>query len=1212
MTKQCNTSRGRTATPSFLPTKQRNQAASAGTIGQAIRFILMCVLAVLSSMSLQGQTSNGSISGNVLDPLGAGIAGATVKVTKTDTGEVQTRQSNASGSYRVDTLRPGQYTVAVESPGFKSATVTNVVVAISSTTAQDVRLDIGSATEAVTVSTAGAALQTESSDVGTSVGPRLVRDLPLSVGSGEMRSVIDFIFLAPGVSGGENVNKISGGQATGSTVQVDGGTVDSVTGANFDVAGYTPSVEAVQEFTILQAGYPAQYGRTTGGITNLGTLSGTDQYHGKFYDLFHNTALNANTWFNNLYASQNPSQASLYRRPVDIKNEYGLTFGGPVIIPHVYNGRKRTFGFFSWGQYRQNQGNTAVSSVPTVANRNGDFSATLTNTVIGTNPCDGSPIYQGEIFDPAKTRQVGGVYCRSPFAYGGALNHIDPARFSTVAKNVLSYMPLPQNNALTNNYAFPNSHPILITSETIRIDHTFSDRDKIFGSYNPHQFSSTDAGRVIPGPASPPIVLNQTTFLHDAHIGYDHAFSPRTLNHAVLSLYRYTNFPVSPASLDNVNYSAKLGLGSNLGGTLFPTFGWGENYISLGSWLQYRDYQNHLELADSLTHSFGKHTLTIGGDVRWAQFTRNFQLFQSGNYGFGRGETAGTNNLTTQSGNGFASFLLGQVGGANASVEAVVPQWLQHYQAVYLQDDYKPIPNLTLNIGLRYDVDLPFSVRHGNINNWNLTLPDTNLGIKGGLVFSGNGPGRSGLSSRLADTYYKDIAPRLGFAYSPKMFEGKTVLRGNYGIIYGAIPMNIPANGDPGFSNNPNFTDSLGAGGFTAPFTLDSGFPSFVKGVNTDPFQLDNTGGSPFYTARSFGRPAMVQNYALEVQQELPHSVLMSLTYTGNRATHLSSNLLCLNCLPQQYYGLGSRLSQTFSPTQTTLSGYRTPYASFTGTLAQGLQPFPQIGGINNYNENLGQSSYNALYAKLQRNFSNGFSLLLSYTWSKTLTDADTTLIGQLPGGAQNPFDFRGEKSVSALDFPNVFAASYIYELPFGRGKYFLNHGGVMNTIAGGWEIGGINHLQSGSPANFGCATGLPGNSPCFRFSLQPGAQIYSPAKLSGRFNPLTDTYFNPAAFIDPNSNSRISAGGGYQYGTLPRNVSAIRFPTSPDSDFSLIKRTEIKDSLNVELRVELFNAFNQHRLGAPNQSPNTTSFGQITGTQNGPRTGQLTLRINY
>jgi hypothetical protein len=208
--------------------------------------------------------------------------------------------------------------------------------------------------------------------------------------------------------------------------------------------------------------------------------------------------------------------------------------------------------------------------------------------------------------------------------------------------------------------------------------------------------------------------------------------------------------------------------------------------------------------------------------------------------------------------------------------------------------------------------------------------------------------------------------------------------------------------------------------------------------------------------------------------------------------------------------------------------------------LAQALQPFPQIGPISTANENAGQSSYNALYAKLQRSFSNGLSLLASYSWSKTLTDADTTLIGQLAGGSQNPFNLREEKAISALDYPNVFALSYVYELPFGKNKAFLNGGGVMNAVVGGWEIGGLHHAQSGSPANFGCATGLPGDSPCFRFSLNPGVTVYSAAKLSGHFNPLTDVYLNVAAFTDPNNNARIAAGGGYQYGTLPRNVGSI------------------------------------------------------------------------
>jgi hypothetical protein len=1181
--------------------------------GVVVAHVAMTILAVMIvAQPLFAQTSTGSISGNVLDPQGHPIAGAAVRVTNVETGEVQARQSSSAGSYRVDSLNPGKYSVSVEAMGFKSYKADNVTVIISSTTAQDIQLEVGSATQSITVTASGATLETESSDIGTSVGPQLVDELPLSVGSGEMRSVIDFIFLVPGVVGGENVNKIAGGQATGSTVQVDGGSIDTVTGANFDSAGYTPSVDAVQEFTILQSGYPAQYGRTTGGIVNFGTLSGTNQFHGKFYDLFHNTALNANSWWNNLEAGANPSEASLFKRSVDMKNEYGFTVGGPVLLPHVYNGRNRTFFFYSWEQYRQNFGAVRISTVPTAANLSGDFSATLTSNVVATNPCNGQPIYQGEIFDPATTTNVGGVYCRNPFDYNGHLNQINPAQFSKVAQNILSYMPAPQNNSLTNNYAFRNTYPIHITSETIRIDHSFSDKDKIFGSYNPHHFQQVNQGQTIPGPGSPFLDLTQATFLHDAHLGYDHAFSQATFNHLVLSVFRFTNFPEAPAVFNGIDYSKTLGLGSNLGGNLFPSFNWGENYNGMGSWLDYKDYQNHVEIADNFLHTVGKHTFNVGADVRYQQFTRNFMLFYSGDYSFSRNETAGTNLFTTQSGNGFASFLLGQVSNANASVPAVVPQRRQEYVGLYIQDDFKPMPNLTLNLGLRYDVDVPFSEHYGNVNNWDPTLPDTNLGIPGGLVFSGTGTGRSGLSSRLANTYYKDFGPRLGFAWSPKTLGGKSVLRGNYGIIYGAFPMNFPINGEPGFSNNPNFTDSLETGGFTAPFTLDAGFPSFPKGVITDPFQLDNTGSAPFYTARSYGRPAMVQNYGLEIQQQLPHALVVSLAYAGNRSTHLSSNLQCPDCLPAQYYTLGSQLSQTFSATQTTLSGHKIPYSSFTGSLAQGLQPFPQVGGVSTANENVGQSSYNALYAKLQRSFSNGLSLLASYSWSKTLTDADTTLIGQLAGGFQDPFNLKGEKSVSALDFPQIFVASYVYELPFGKNKALLNTGGLTNAIVGGWEIGGIHHLQSGVPSNFSCATGLPGNSPCFRYSLAPGVSPYTATSITGHSNPLTSVYLNAAAFIDPNSNARVNAGGGYQYGNLPRNDGAIRYPTSPDSDFSFIKHTPITERTIAEFRVELFNAFNQHRLGTPNQNPNSTAFGQVSGTQNGPRVGQLTLRVTF
>jgi hypothetical protein len=1175
--------------------------------------VAMTILAVMIvAQPLFAQTSTGSISGNVLDPQGHPIPGAALRITNMGTGEVQARQSSSAGGYRADALNPGKYSVAVESAGFKSYKADNVTVIISSTTALDIQLEVGSATQSVTVTAAGATLETESSDIGTSVGPQLVDNLPLSVGSGNMRTIIDFMFLVPGVVGGEALNKISGGQATGSTVQVDGGSIDTVTGGNYDSAGYTPSVDAVQEFTILQSGYPAQYGRTTGGIVNFGTLSGTNQFHGKFYDLYHNTALNANSWWNNLQAAANPSQASTFKRSVDMKNEYGFTVGGPVLVPHVYNGRNRTFFFYSWEQYRQNLGSVRTSTVPTAANLSGDFSATLTSNVIATNPCNGQPIYQGEIFDPSTTTNVGGVYCRTPFNYNGQLNHINPARFSQVAQNVLKYEPAAQNTALTNNYSFRNAYPIRITSETIRIDHSFNDKNKIFGSYNPHHYSGTNNGQSIPGPASPWVYLSQTAFLHDFHVGYDHQFSQTTFNHVVLSGFRFTNFPVDPSVNYGINYTKTLGLGSNIVSNMFPQFNWGENLSGVGSWLQYQDYQNHAEIADNLLRTIGKHTFNVGVDLRYQQFTRNFQISSNGSYNFARSETAGTNLFTTQSGNGFASFLLGQVSSASASIAAVVPQRRQEYGAMYIQDDYKPMPNLTLNLGLRYDIDVPFSEHYGNVNNWDPTLPDTNLGVSGGLVFSGTGPGRSGLSSRLANTYYKDFGPRLGFAWSPRILGGNSVLRGSYGIIYGAFPMNFPINGESGFSNNPNFTDSLMTGGFTAPFALDSGFPSFTKGVNTDPFQLDNTGSSPYYTARSYGRPAMIQNYGLEIQQQLPHSLVLSLAYSGNRSTHLSSNLQCPDCLPAQYYTLGSKLSQTFSSTQNTLSGYKIPYASFTGSLAQGLQPFPQVGGVSTANENVGDSSYNALYAKVQRSYTNGLSLLASYSWSKTLTDADTTLIGQLAGGFQNPFNLKGEKAVSALDYPQVLAVSYVYEFPFGKNKAFLNTGGLTNAVVGGWEISGVHKFQSGSPSSFSCATGLPGNSPCFRYSLAQGVSPYTATSITGHSNPLTSVYLNAAAFTDPNSNARINAGGAYQYGTLPRNYGGIRFPVSPDSDFSFIKHNSIAEHVTAEFRVELFNAFNEHRLGSPNQSPNSTAFGQIGGTQNTARVGQLTLRINF
>lgn len=1168
----------------------------------------LSVLLLFAFHSALAQSNRGAIAGNILDQSGATVPDAKVAVKNTQTGISSNAASSAAGNYRVPELDPGTYTITVTAPGFKAAERTGVVIQVNNTTALDVHLEPGELNQTITVAANAPMVETQTSDVSTVVNPRQMLELPLSLGNGQMRTPIDFVALTPGTAGGDNNLRIAGGQSLSSDILLDGVTLNTSSGANFDAAGFTPSVDALQEFKVFEGGMPAEFGRTSGGLVSFATKSGTNQFHGEVYDIFRNTALDANSWFNNGYRAQcapgDQACANRYKRPDDKKNDYGVTLGGPVWIPKLYDGRNRTFFFFSWEQFIQSVGNVNTETVPTAANRNGDFGATLnTGSVLGTNPCTGGPIYKGQIFDPATTRLVNGQPCRDPFPG----NRIPANRFSSVAQKALSYLPLPQNGLLLSNFSFPSAYKKTITSDTIRIDHNFSQNDKIFASYNPHEYDSPCIGApAYAGPADPGC-SSQDTFLHDVRVGYDHIFSPTLLNHFAAGFDRFTNFAVATSAKSGQNYDALFGF-TTLNGPNFPTFGYGENYQSIGNGFYVDDFQNHLQLNDAVSWTAGRHTFKFGVDARAFQFSRINLIGSSGTFNFGRDQTAATPFSTANSGNGFASFLLGDLASANASVPLRYPRSDSYYYAAFAQDDYKVSNSLVLNLGIRYDVDVPPREAADDTSIFSPTSPHPAAnGRLGALIFSGTGPGRSGHTSRWANTWFKDVAPRIGFSWAPSAFKQKTDFRGSYGIMYAALPPTDEVPASPGFTAVPSYSDANTLGGFSSVFNIDSGFPAFSRAVNFNPSQVNNQGTN--YIDPSYGRPGMIQIWTFQVQQELAPDLILNVGYLGQHSTRLGSSLYYPNALSPQYYGLGAALKETATSNNI---GISTPYPGFSSTVAQALRPYPQYLGIGTSLEDMGQSTYNALLVKLERRFRNGFNLLASYTWSKSITDADSALPGELPAsGIQNPFDLRNEKSISILNIPQSVTISYLYELPFGHGKEFLNGSGILDKFVGGWQIGGIQTYSSGTPIAFGCATGVPGLDNCIRYNYGAGQPLESPAVLSGHFNPFTDRYFNPAALSDPNSAARISAGGGYQFGNLAR-VSNLRTPFNLNENFSIIKRIPVTEGITVELWGEIFNAFNRHVFGGPNATPTNLAFGQVTGTVDSPRQVQFRLRVLF
>lgn len=893
-----------------------------------------------------------------------------------------------------------------------------------------------------------------------------------------------------------------------------------------------------------------------------------------------------------------------YSTPPDRKNDFGLNLGGPLHIPKLYDGTNKTFFFFNGEQYRQNVGATYVSTVPTLAQRSGDFSQLLTTVQVGTNPCDGSPVFRGQIFDPA-TQRIGptGVPCRTAFAG----NVIPPDRIAQVAKTVLNYLPAPTSAGASQNYTHSDANPLANTVWTLRIDHSFSAKSRIFGMYSGRDNTRyTSAGRAYPAPADSN-GWNQDFITHYARIGWDYTFTPTLLNHLNIGFNRTNSLNYTDSALagltQNTDWDVKLGiLGAS--GINFPNFSFGEGIRTMGRTNNSDNVDNGWRFNESLMWVKGRHNLMVGADVRRQLYSRIGQGAQSGVFNFARNQTAASQALSAASGNGFASFLLGAVGTANLYRTSHYPRWLSGYYAVFVQDDFKVTKSLTLNLGLRYNLDSPRLESFNDTSNFSPTAPNPAAGNRPGALVFGT---TCNCNTRWAETYHKAFSPRLGFAWSPTALHNWTVLRGAYGIFYGPLQYtDSGAQTIQGYAATPDF---FNADNFTPGFSLNAGFPAYPAPPVLNPSYVN--GQNPYYVAPRFGRPSMTQNWSLQIQQKLTSDLMATLGYVAQRSTHLRSNLLNINNISPSFFALGDALTAPLGSAVAQQAGVGAPFQGFAGNVSQALRPFPQYGRINTtVLENVGQTSYHSLQATLEQRFHAGLNLQGSFTWSKTLTDADS-LIPQTNAGVnqnQNPYNLDLDKALSIQDIPLTLTFAWLYELNFGSGKKWLNRGFVSKAV-GGWQIGGVQRYQSGEPVSFGCATAIPGWDNCIRFSLGAGP-VYSQSVLTGAFDPFVNRYYNAAAFVDPNAGRR---GGPYQFGNYPRVNGDARMRPYYNEDFSIIRNMRIIESATLQLKAELLNAFNRHVFASPDtSSPFSPNFGLVTGTIDSPRAVQFTLRLNF
>jgi hypothetical protein len=708
----------------------------------------------------------------------------------------------------------------------------------------------------------------------------------------------------------------------------------------------------------------------------------------------------------------------------------------------------------------------------------------------------------------------------------------------------------------------------------------------------------------LPVPFSP--ALDEDRKSYWARLNHDFILSPTTLNHLILGFTREGQYWQKLAA--NQDWPNKLGLKGVLTGpgNAFPMVTFSDSYTTWGDPVATAtlsksvgaQVNNVWQVTDNVSHIRGNHSLKFGGDIRWYQTNGADFANSQGRLDFRALETASPNAADrATTGNAYASFLLGLVDAGRYKVLATVPGIRYRYYGTYIQDDWKVTRRLTLNLGLRYEIYTPRTERFDNLSGFDPTLPNEAAGGRlGAIAFLGTGSGRNDRTS-FADTYYKGFGPRFGFAYA---FSDKTALRGGYGIAYapGNATVGLRQSQAFGFGFNASPTWASTNGGLTPAFLLDEGLPqNFAQPPSISPTVAN--GFDVDYMGRADARPPYLQNFTFSVQRELPASVLIEGSYVGVKGTRLGNNLINLNELDPRYLSLGSLLTRQITDAAVVAAGYGVPYPGFRGTLAQALRPYPQYGNITSRSNPNGNSTYHAFQTKVEKRFSHGFTTLAAYTWSKSITDS-VEIAGGGPAG-QTYYNRRLEKAISPNDVPHNFALSYLYELPFGRGKRFLNSSGVMGRIAGGWTLTGIHQYYSGRPVVLTATNTMPiSNYGVLRPDVAPGvARTLS----SEHFDPAVDRVINPLAFTAPPL---------YRYGTAARSYTDVRADAYFNESFGAIKRTPLTERVTLTFRAEFFNVFNRVVFAAPEGSVSSSNFGKVSAQYNRPRQGQLALRVDF
>ncbi|MGC2163477.1 MAG: carboxypeptidase-like regulatory domain-containing protein [Silvibacterium sp.] len=1181
-------------------------------------FIILLALLMSGPSRLHAQlaVTTATLSGSITDPTGAVIPQATVKLTSTQIGISRTVTSDAAGRYTFTQLPPANYTLSIQANGFKAYQQTGITLDAAQSATQDVALTVGAATQQVTVNAEASQLNTDNANVASSIDAKQIVELPLN-----SRNIYGLITLNSSVNNTSEGQMLLGG-GSNSTDNADQdvsflnfaggffGTTGFMLDGSWDTDPewgaviYVPSVDAVQEFKIQNNSFTAQYGWSTGNVVNVVTKSGTSSFHGDAYEFYRNENLDANQWFAD-HAGTPIAKLS--------RNQFGVSAGGPLDIPKLYRQREKTFVFGLYEHYKVTTPTIATYTVPDSNFLNGDFSEIL-GPQQGVDDL-GRPIYAGQIYDPRSAHLItvgvtpGAVnndgqcnpscYIRNPIQ-GNILSNLSGYVPDPVGAKLLSYYPKASGTGLSNNLIVSASAPAVSDEYLIRVDHNISNSARAYFRYSYKKETKTgSAANWGDNPAGPGNQRPNNRW--GMWAGLSQVFTPTfTMNIAAgVQIWHETS--------DNQSFgfdpSGQLGLPGYVSQTypLFPIVDVGSQSPMGPGANDQQAVTNHGPIgsvAVDFIKVFGKHTFNFGF-MGVEQVDSQHNYFQD-TLQFNGGFTTGPNpsfGSSAASGNGVAEMLLGTLDSASVGT-AYNPLVSNHLLGEYVQDDWRPIHNLTLNLGLRYEIQTPDTYRHNEASIFN---PDTLNPISyavgspylGALQFLGPG-------NRYAyNTNYDNLAPRLGLSYQVRR---DAVIHGGYGIFYPqSVTCCFPGDQD-GFAATTFANTSLN-GGINPNPTISTSNPwnntyNPISGNSLGEYQQLGNGTSSVFRNR---QSPYVQQWLLGVQYAITPNDSLDINYLGNRGTRMIAGSYQHNQLNPTYLSMGTAALQTqvTNPFYGFITSSSCNLNNATVQQAQLLVPYPQfcLASVGETDAPVGFSDYNALQVTYNHRISKGLTAMISYTYSKFLDNVEGNQSWSYNGnsGPANNYNLAAEKSVDGSDIPHSLVASYIYQLPVGRGKTFgSGMGRAADAVLGGWELSGIATFKSGIPIS------ISGNN-INTFGGDPRPDYSGNIHVS---HPTIQEWFNTGAF----HYSTLAVDGGDTWGNTPRFFSDLRGPRYQDWDTSLDKNWVFRETMRFQFRFETYNTFNHPSFYSPSGTgysgcdPNAdascpSNFGQITNT---------------